>query len=107
MTHDRRCKSCDRLIPKKRAATYPQAILCGADACTVLQHKRQNQRKQARWREKRIARDPGLMFEQKALAGCRPITVYRPKTGSRKNSGATCALGVAELRTNAGQSIPS
>ena len=57
MTHDRRCKSCDRLIPTKRAATYPQAILCGADSCTVLQHKRQNQRKQARWREKRIARD--------------------------------------------------
>ena len=76
MTHDRRkCKSCGRLIPTKRAATYPQAILCGADKCTVLQHKRQNQRKQARWREKRIARDPG--FRLRALQGCRDRYVAR------------------------------
>ena len=75
MTEQRRCKSCDRLIPAKRAATYPQAILCGEDSCAVKHSKLRNLVKQKRWRDKRIAADPEFRF--RALRQCRKRYIAR------------------------------
>ena len=74
-TRNRRCRICDRPIPSKRAATYPQAVLCGKDACAVQNHKRAERAKQKRWRDKRIAADPE--FRLRALQQCRTRYVAR------------------------------
>ena len=65
-TH-RRCRICGQPIPARRAATYPQAVLCGATKCALKDHKRQRNIKAKRQRDKRIAADPS----------------YRPRTAPK------------------------
>ena len=74
-TRNRRCRICDRPIPSKRAATYPQAIQCGKAECDVENHRRQRNLKVKRWRDKRIAADPE--FRLRALRQCRERYVRR------------------------------
>ena len=45
ITRERRCRICDRPIPAKRAATYPQAVQCGKAECDVENHRRQRNKK--------------------------------------------------------------
>ena len=40
MTHDLRCKICDRLIPAKRQSTYHHATTCGKRECFVENRRR-------------------------------------------------------------------
>ena len=79
---DRRCTICGAGISAKRIARYPIAVLCGADSCTVSNQKRKAKVKQARWREKRIARDPE--FRLRALQGCRDRYVARRLAAGKK-----------------------
>ena len=69
------CKICGKDIPAKRAATYPQAILCGLDSCTVENHRQSHNSKVKRWRDKRIAADPEFRF--RALRRCRKRYIAR------------------------------
>ena len=78
----RRCRICDRPIPAKRAAIYPQAVLCGKDACAVQNHKRAERAKQKRWRDKRSAADPG--FRLRHLQACRDRYVRRRLAAGKK-----------------------
>lgn len=75
MTKERTCPICAKAIPAKRAATYPQAILCGEDSCAVKHSKLRNLAKQKRWRDKRIAADPEFRF--RALRQCRKRYIAR------------------------------
>ena len=79
---DRRCRICKRPIPAKRAATYPQAVLCGKDSCAVKNHKNYNRAKQKRWRDKRSAADPG--FRLRHLQACRDRYVRRRLAAGKK-----------------------
>ena len=75
MTEQRTCTICGKDIPAKRAATYRQAVLCGADSCAVKHSKLRNLTKQKRWRDKRIAADPEFRF--RALRQCRKRYIAR------------------------------
>ena len=74
-TRNRRCRICDRTIPAKRAATYPQAVLCGAAECVLKDHRRQINLKAKRQRDKRIAADPS--YRDRQLEKCRYYYVKR------------------------------
>ena len=74
-THDRRCRICDRPLPEKRAATHPDAVLCGAPKCSLTDHRQQRNLKAKRQRDKRIAADPSYRTRQ--LEKCRYYYVKR------------------------------
>lgn len=81
----RGCRICDRPIPAKRAATYPDAVLCGAPKCSLTDHRQQRNLKAKRQRDKRIAADPNYRTRQ--LEKCRYYYVKR-----RLAAGKTPAL---------------
>ena len=81
-TRNRRCRICDRPIPAKRVASYPQAVLCDKDACAVENYKNYNRAKQKRWRDKKTAADPG--FRLRALAACRRRYILRRVAAGKK-----------------------
>ena len=94
MTHDQRCKICDRLIPAKRRRQHPAAVLCGSPPCYAEHQKRRHNRKQATWRRARGERDPAWRAHLIAQAGVR----YRKRKALRQTT-ERAAVNTAPPRT--------
>ena len=68
MTHERRCKICDRLIPEKRTSNYPCAVSCGKRECAVEYKRAQSNTIRKRYRDRRLASDPAFRLRERQRA---------------------------------------
>ena len=75
MTTTKTCPVCAKALDASRLAKHAHAVLCGSSTCALEYHRRQHNRNKRRWRDKRIAADPG--FRLRAMQRCRDRYVKR------------------------------